>query len=288
MTPAGVLGQHARQFRAAVIGTPVGHSLSPRIHDAAYAALGLDWRYGAIEVQPGDAVEAIREARDAHYVGLSVTTPLKVEAAQGCPGSKDVDAIGAANTVVFGEAGPLAHNTDGEGLLDDLRQAHGFEAESRSCGVIGAGATARAVVRALDAHGVHEIVVVDRTADRANAVVALAPTTARVGDAEDLAGLDLVVYAALVATPDDPREIVGFASRLGASTSPGQLVVDVNYYPPRSAFLESALTKEAVIRHGLGMLVHQAARQVELFTGSPAPLEAMWAAVASEPGAAAS
>ncbi len=268
-----------------MIGTPIRHSLSPRVHDAAYAALGLDWRYGAIEVQPGDGAAAIREARDANYVGLSVTTPLKVEAAQACPKSRDVDAIGAANTVVFGGAGVLAYNTDGEGLLDDLRQAHGFDAGNRNCGVIGAGATARAVVRALDAHGAHEIIVVNRSADRAHAAVALAPTTARVGDPEDLIGLDLVVYAARAATPDDHREIVGFASGLGASTCPGQLVVDVNYYPPRSAFLESARARGALVQHGLGMLVHQAARQVELFTGLPAPLEAMWGAVASEPGA---
>jgi shikimate dehydrogenase len=279
VTAAGVLGEGVARFRAAVIGSPVRHSLSPRIHDAAYAALGLDWRYGAFEVEGADTAAAIREAGRADYVGLSVTTPLKFAAAAACPGSDAVEAIGAANTVVFGGAGPWAHNTDGEGLLDDLHEAFGFDARGRRCGVIGAGATARAIVRALDVAGAREIVVVNRSRERARAAAILGPKTARVGRGSDLGGLDLVVYAAKPIPFRRGGEPAAFVSVVASAIESQQLVVDVNYHPVRSSFLDICTARGAVIRNGLGMLVHQAARQVELFTGEPAPLEAMWDAV---------
>lgn len=277
-----VLGDEALGFRAAVIGHPVAHSLSPRIHDAAYAALGLDWRYGAFDVEPGRTVDAFREARDAGYVGLSVTTPLKFEAAGVFPGSEDVELVGAANTVVFGEQGPRVHNTDGEGLVAELQQSFAFDPGDRRCAVIGAGATARAIVRALDAHRASEIIVVDPSPARASAAAQLGGATARVGGERDLGGIDLVVYAAKPA-----RDTA--AAALASVIERGQLVVDVNYHPARSAFLDACAERGAVIANGLGMLVHQAALQVELFTGRPAPLELMWEAVGrdatAEPGA---
>jgi shikimate dehydrogenase len=264
-----VLGEDLARFSAAVIGHPVAHSLSPRIHDAAYAALGLDWRYGAFDVAPGETALAIREAGDSGLVGLSVTTPLKFEAAEQGARSEDVEAIGAANTVVYSEQGARVHNTDGEGLLDDLRLAFGFDAAHRRCGVIGSGATARAIVRALDVHGAAEVVIVAGGADeRAVTAAALAPRVARLGLAGELRGLDLVIYAARPARGGEP-------ALLAAAIGSGQLAVDVNYHPRRSAFLEACAKKGAETRNGLGMLVQQAARQVELFTGSKAPLAAM-------------
>ncbi len=283
MTQASVLGADVVRFRAAVIGHPVGHSLSPPIHDAAYAALGLDWRYGAFDVRSGGALAAIREAELANYAGLSVTTPIKFEAARACPDFADVDAIGAANTVVFGVQGPQAYNTDGEGLLDDVRQALDFEAKSRRCGVVGAGATARAIVRALDQHGAREIVIVNRSPERAFAAATLAPRTAHVGSGDELGGLDLVIYAARPPAPGGDGELAAFASALSSTIRSRQVVVDVNYHPVRSAFLDACAARGAVVRNGLGMLVHQAARQVELFTGSPAPLAEMWEAVRKTP-----
>ncbi|MGA8296143.1 MAG: shikimate dehydrogenase [Acidimicrobiales bacterium] len=274
-----MLGARARRFRAAVIGSPVSHSLSPAIHEAAYGALGLDWRYGAIEVQKGAASRAIHEAQVIGYVGLSVTTPLKTEVAGASSASEDVEAIGAANTVVFGSDGTRAHNTDGEGLLDDLKSQFGFDPSGTRCGVIGAGATGRAVIRSLYVHGAKEIVVVNRSMRKASAAAALAPLVAHIGIPGDLRGFDLIIYGAKPASPEDPGELAEFASAVAEALQPGKLAVDVNYFPARSSFLEAARAKGAVTRNGLGMLVHQAARQVELFTGSPAPIETMWRAV---------
>jgi shikimate dehydrogenase len=269
-----VLGDDVTRFRAALIGQPVAHSLSPRLHEAAYAALGLDWRYGAFDVAPGETADAIREAGEAGCIGVSVTTPLKFEAAAAVPGSEEVELISAANTVVFGEQGPRTHNTDGEGLLDDLREAFGFGVGDRRCAVLGAGATARAIVRALDAHGAEEIVIVGGANERAIAAAGVAPRTAHVGEPRELRSLDLVVYAAR-------PEAVGALGELAAEIGAGQLVVDVNYHPQRSRFLAACATQGAVTRNGLGMLVYQAARQVELFTGSSAPLGVMRDAVGS-------
>jgi shikimate dehydrogenase len=282
ITGGSVLGDRVRDFRAAVVGSPVRHSLSPRIHEAAYAALGLDWHYGAFDVEPGQTAAAIGEAIEAGYAGLSVTTPLKFEAALSGRRSADVESIEAANTIVFDGGGSFAHNTDGEGLLDDLRIEIGFDVADRRCGVVGAGATARAVVRALDLHGADEIVIVNRSIERALAAAALAPATARVGGATELAGLELVVFAlAAAAASEETGDLAAFAAALGSEIGGGQLVVDVNYHPKRTAILDKCRQRGAETRNGLGMLVHQAARQVELFTGRGAPLEAMWAALST-------
>ncbi|MGB9113348.1 MAG: hypothetical protein WCF24_11565, partial [Acidimicrobiales bacterium] len=134
-----------------------------------------------------------------------------------------------------------------------------------------------------DLHGAREIVIVNRTPEHAFAAAALAPKSAHVGSGDELGGLDLVVYAARSADRGGDGELVAFASALSSTIRSRQLVVDVNYHPARSVFLDACAARGAVIRDGLGMLVHQAARQVELFTGSPAPLAAMWSALRKIP-----
>jgi shikimate dehydrogenase len=269
--------------RVALIGSPVSHSLSPVLHEAAYAELGLDWRYSTFDVHAGDALAAIRAAHDAGYVGLSVTTPLKSEAARAGVASASVAAIGAANTVVFSANETTLHNTDGEGLLDDLRSAFDFEASGSRCGVVGAGATGRAIVHALVAHGAKEILVVNRNAQRAIDAARLAPSIARYAHAGALTGLDLVVFAVPSALVGEGGELAAFSLAIASEISEAQLVVDVNYHPVRSAFLEACWRRGARTRGGLGMLVRQAARQVELFTGEKAPIEKMWSAVRANP-----
>jgi shikimate dehydrogenase len=258
-----------------LVGHPVSHSLSPRLHLAAYRALGLEWSYLAFDVPEERFVAAVEGAAALGLRGLSVTTPHKdAAAAAATRRSSAVRRLGAANTLVFDARGILAESTDGEGLMDDLREWGGFAAEGRRCGVLGAGGAGRAVVLALADAGAAEVLVVNRTPSRAFRAAALAPGRVRVARPEELDACDLVVHATSAESewPVDP-------ARFGS----GQLVVDLSYRPSASVLLSLAGQNGARTRNGLGVLVHQAARQVRLFTGADPHLDVMWAAVSDVP-----
>jgi shikimate dehydrogenase len=268
---------------AAVIGHPVVHSLSPRLHQAAYRALALDWAYLAFDVSSASLEGAVTGASALGFVGLSVTMPHKEAAAHlATRRSPIVRKLGAANTLSLSGRQIVADNTDGEGLVADLRQGVSFEPSDRRCAVIGAGGAARAVVVALAEAGASEVLVVNRTPSRAFQAATLVPGRGRVARPEELDAADLVVNATPVGMLADSArgglssdEVYIDASRFGS----GQLVVDLVYDPPVTEWLAKAAANGARIRGGLGMLVHQAALQVEIWTGSPAPLPEMWRAV---------
>jgi shikimate dehydrogenase len=265
-----------------VIGDPVRHSLSPTLHNAAYTAMGLDLVYGAFVVHDGDAEVALRGACALGFLGLSVTTPHKDAIAKAADErTRRAELLGAANSVVFRGGTSLADSTDGEGLLADLSTACGFVPEGANCAVIGAGGAARAVVLALASAGAERVTVVNRSPDRARAASDLAGSKGHVGEVAELAKCDLVINAtSLGLTADESASDV--ARALAANLHEGQLVVDLVYRPAHTVFLLRAAERGASVRNGLGMLVHQAALQVELFTGRTAPVDVMWAAVASE------
>lgn len=263
---------------AAVIGSPVAHSLSPAIHNAAFAALGLPWTYLAFEVAPGRVAQAVRGMRAlAGFDGMSVTAPHKLAAANEVDGlSPDAMALGVVNTVVRQPDGRLrGESTDGPGLLASLVDS-GFDPVGRRCVVIGAGGAARAITRSLARSGAAEVMVVNRTRENAIRTCAFAGAVGRVGEPQDVVNAELVVNA----TPlgmiggDDDRLVLD-----PAHLREGQLVVDLVYDPPLTPFLQAARDRGATAVNGLGMLVHQAALQFSLWTGEDAPLGAMWAAV---------
>ena len=265
-----------------MIGSPVARSLSPALHRAAFAAAGLDWAYLAFEVAPGRAPAAVDGMRAlTGFDGLSVTHPHKLDVAEALERrSPTADALGAVNTVVRDPDGELAgHNTDGGGFLRSLADT-GFDSAGRSCLLVGAGGAARAVAWALAAAGAAEVVVVNRTPERAAMLASLAGPAGRVGRAEEAAGCDLVVNA----TP------LGMAGRTGdelpidpSHLHAGQLVMDLVYDPAITPLLDAAEGRGAQAVNGLGMLVHQAALQFTLWTGEAAPLDAMFAAVHTQP-----
>ncbi len=271
-----MLSGHTRV--AAVIGHPVRHSLSPVIHNAAFAALGLDWAYLAFDVAPGDGEAAVAAVRTLGLGGLSVTMPHKDAAARAVDRCSDAAAaLGAVNCIVPGPDGSLlGENTDGAGFLDALAADLGWAPDGRRTVVLGAGGAARAVVLALAGAGAAEVVVVNRTADRAAAAAALAPGVARVGDPAEVADADLVVNATSVGMDGTSSPLAGGA--VGA----GQVVVDLIYHPAETPLLADAAAAGATVANGLGMLVHQAAHAFRLWTGEAAPVAAMAAAVRAE------
>jgi shikimate dehydrogenase len=261
---------------AGVIGDPVRHSRSPAIHNAAFAAAGLDWVYVAFEVGEGEVPSALAGMRALGLAGLNVTMPHKQAVADAVDWlTPDAQALDAVNTVVLGEGRRLVgHNTDGAGFVDSLVVDSGISLAGLRCAVLGAGGAGRAVVRALAGAGAAEVVVVNRTPAAAERAVALAGDVGRLGTTLDLADADLVVNATPLGMGAD-RSLPCDPEALGGA---GQVVVDLVYDPPETAWIAAARARGIRVVGGLGMLVHQAAHAFTLWTGVEAPLAAMRAA----------
>jgi shikimate dehydrogenase len=261
-----------------VIGHPIRHSLSPILHNAAFAALDLDWAFVAFDVAPGDGKAAIGAMRALGIDGLSVTMPHKADAAAAVDELVlTAERLGAVNTVVRRGTTLVGENTDGAGFINAIRLDEGFDPAGKKCVVIGAGGAARAVVLALADAGAAEVVVANRTTDRAATAVALAPEVARVGAPADAASADLVVNATPLGMGGDTSMPVD-----AALLHPGQLVVDLVYSPAVTPLVAAARQQGATAVNGLGMLIHQAALAFQHWTGLDPPLEAMSAAAVAQ------
>lgn len=253
---------------AAVIGSPVRHSRSPRIHNAAFTALDLDWVYVALDVAPGRGFDAVRALATLGIAGVNVTMPHKADAARACDELTDVArALESVNTVLLRPDGSLlGDSTDGEGFLRSVADA-ALDPTGRSVLVLGAGGAARAVAAALVRHGA-SVSVAARRADAASALVARVPGTRAVAwPDEGPVAAEVVVNATPIGMAGDGS--VPFEPRAG------QWVVDLVYHPIETALIKRATDVGAHPIGGLGMLVHQAALSFERFTGRSAPLAAM-------------
>lgn len=267
---------------AAVIGDPVGHSLSPVIHNAAFAAAQLDWVYVALHVRAGEGAAAIDGMRTLGIDGLSVTMPHKEAVIPALDRlSEEAERLGAVNCVSRQGDLLVGDNTDGEGFLAGLRDDFAFDPAGRTCVVLGAGGAARAAVLALATAGAAAVQVVNRTEDRAREAAALAGPVGSVEGPEVVADADLVVNATSVGmrsadgSGDWATALPCDADRLGS----GQVVADLVYHPLRTALMDAAAQRGATTSNGLSMLIHQAAAAFARWTGQPAPIEVMRAAV---------
>jgi shikimate dehydrogenase len=258
-----------------VIGDPVDHSLSPLIHNTAFAALGLDWVSVGFAVPAGAAAGAVAGMRALQLAGLSVTMPHKGEVAGLVDECTPVAAqLGAVNCLRWTEGRLVGDNTDGEGFVAALRRGAGVDPVGLRCLVLGAGGAARAVVLALAGAGAAEVAVVNRTAERAASAAALAGDRGRLGDPADVRTVDLVVQA----TPAGMAGAEVHPLVDGAALGPGQVAVDLVYHPAVTPWLAAARSNGATAVGGLGMLVHQAAAQLAAWTGTAPPIEALWEA----------
>jgi shikimate dehydrogenase len=266
-----------------VIGDPVVHSLSPLLHNTAFAELGLDWVSVGFRVPAGRTDAALDGARALGVRGLSVTMPHKAEVARLLSRLSPLAArLGAVNCVVEDGDGWRGENTDGAGLVSALRLRDGFDPDGRRCLVVGAGGAARAVIAALADAGAAEVIVVNRTRGRATSALALAGAVGRVGEPEDAPACDLVVNATPLGMAGVTEGTGGGAPRWPLDPSllrAGQVVVDLIYHPAETTWMEAARGQGASVSNGIGMLVHQAAIQLAAWTGVDPPVEAMWRAV---------
>ncbi|MDA3038583.1 MAG: shikimate dehydrogenase [Actinomycetota bacterium] len=259
-----------------VIGDPVTHSRSPLLHNAAFAARGIDAVYVAFPVRSGNGAAAVEAARSLGVRGLSVTMPHKDLVAAGVDRrSPAVEALGACNTVVRDGDDLVGHNTDGDGFIASLGAEAGVDVAGLRVVVLGAGGAARAIIDALARHRAGLVTVVNRTlanAERAAALFANGASTS-VADAALVSNADLVINATSLGMAGGPApEAIGLDP---AWLRQGQIVADIVYQPTQTPLLRAASTAGAIVVGGLGMLLHQAALQFELWTGTPAPLQVM-------------
>jgi shikimate dehydrogenase len=250
------------------------------LHNAAFDALGLDWVSVAFPVSAGATAAALDGMRALKIAGLSVTMPHKEPTFAAVDDVTEVARrLGVVNCVSWRDGTLLGDSTDGAGFLAALRRATKFDPVAKRCVVIGAGGAARAVTLALADAGAAEVVVVNRTAIRAETTAALAGTAGRVGTGAEVADAELIVQAT-------PLGMASGAGEHGAGSEVlpvdpdalhrGQVVADLVYHPLETPLLRAAKERGATPVGGLGMLVHQAALALERWTGQSVPVEAMW------------
>lgn len=255
--------------RAAVLGKPIGHSLSPILHRAAYRALGLDWSYEAIETDVAGLADVLAERAD--WAGFSCTMPLK----RAVVGAADevrprAAAIGAGNTLLPSRAGGwIADNTDVVGIIDTVQDA---AVAPRSVTVLGAGGTAQAVLGALVELGITECAALVRDRSRAGTLQHTAEALGVAVSIGELAVTAPELRADLVVSTLPPHAADPLAA---VDWAPGQAVLDVVYAPWPTELASAAARAGATVLSGAEMLLYQAAAQVELMTGHPAPVAAM-------------
>lgn len=292
-----------RTMVCGLFGFPVEHSFSPAMHNAAFGHLGLDFVYVPFPVPPGELERAVSAIHALNLVGVNVTVPHKEKVSayldELTPGAK---LTGAVNTIVNQGGRLVGYNTDGAGFIRFLADEARFEPAGKRVLILGAGGAARAVAVHLALAGVSQLVVANRTLQKATVLADLLndQTPARatavswaanafqpgrsqdedgpVADSRTASEAELAAWADLIVqtTPlgMHPREDTCPDFPFGCLHS-GQVVLDLVYNPPRTLFLERAARAGARVYNGLGMLLYQGALAFELWTGKKAPVEVM-------------
>jgi shikimate dehydrogenase len=245
---------------AVLLGHHIGYSASPAMHNAAFAALGIDARYELVDVPAAALSGAVAAVRGPGYLGANVTQPHKLAICELVDElAPEVERLGAANTIVRDGRRLVAHNTDLPALAAELAELGSF----RSAVVLGAGGASRAVQAALSDADT-SVLVVDRS--RWHELPAL------------LAAADLLVNATPIGTGSDESPVPADLLRSDLA------VLDLVYRPSPTRLVRDALAAGAVARGGAGVLLRQAAASFALWTGRTAPIEGMRAALHAELG----
>lgn len=270
---------------AVLLAHPAGHSLSPVMHDAGFAAVGLDARYAAWDVHPDDLPAAVERLRGDGMLGANVTVPHKVNVLPLLDEVRPTAAsIGAVNVIVRNGERLIGDSSDGAGFLRSLSEAE-VDVRGRSVALLGAGGAARAVAWALVGKGVGRLTIVNRTASRAEQLAAAIgqrdgrATVDVAATVDELTSIDLWVNATSLGMrreghePDvTPVEAPDLAER-SSRTDP--VAVDLVYRPRRTPFLRKAERAGLRTVDGVGMLLHQGTVAFEAWTGLDAPIDAM-------------
>lgn len=274
------LSGHTKPF--AVLGHPIGHTLSPVMHNASIASLGLDAIYLAFDVHPDRLLEVLPAMKAMGFGGVNLTIPLKEVAFRGLPElDESARLLGAVNTVQFTDAGMIGHNTDGYGFLKATEESFGETLEGAQVFVLGCGGAGRAVALMAAQQGAGALILAEVDEGKRNAVAkelaALHPEL-KVTHATDAAAscrdADVVVQATPVGMKQDDKPLLG-----PEAFRPGQRAFDLIYMYPETVFMKQAREGGARTANGLGMLLHQGAKAFSIWTGTEPDVEAMRAAL---------
>ena len=267
----------------AVLGHPIGHTLSPVMHNASFRALGLDALYLAFDMPPADLMDALRSMQKLGFKGINLTVPLKEVAFRGVDDiAESARLTGSVNTIQFLPDGKICgHSTDGDGFLLAIQESFDAHPENMRIFMLGCGGAGRAVAITCAVAGAQEIVLADLDLDRMTTLqteLAALPSQTEV----KLAGTDPTAWPHAARHTD----LIVQASPVGMKQSdasplppdafrPGQFVFDMTYMYPETAVMHAAAPAGARTANGLGMLLHQGARSFEIWTGQVADVEAM-------------
>jgi shikimate dehydrogenase len=260
----------------AVYGLPIGHSASPAMHNAAFAALGLNWRYLAFEVDPNNLRAAIAGAKAMNFAGLNLTVPHKLLAVDMMDAlDESAKKWGAVNTICFGAEGAVGFNTDADAIVTALREDLKLELHGAKVLVIGAGGAGRTAALKLAAEKVAELFLVNRTQSKVEEIAGEIKKqfpSVKVSVGYPKIEVDLLLNAtSLGLKPEDALPLAENQFSLKQVRS----VYDMIYRPAETPLLKAAQAAGCQTANGLGMLLHQGAKAFEIWTGKAAPLDAM-------------
>lgn len=256
---------------AGVLGWPVSHSRSPRLHGFWLQRHGIDGAYLPLPVPPEDFATAVRGLAAAGFQGANVTIPHKEAAFALCDVvAESARRAGAVNTLVFREGRIEGSNTDGFGFLENLRQsAPGWRAAAGPAVLLGAGGAARAIAAALLDAGCPELVLVNRTPERAEALARALGGPVRVAAAPPLSEAALLVNTTSLGMAGQPPLEIDLAP-----LPDGAVVSDIVYVPRETPLLAAARARGLTAVEGLGMLLHQARPGFEAWFGAAPVVDA--------------
>jgi shikimate dehydrogenase len=260
----------------AVYGSPIAHSASPAMHNAAFAALGLNWRYLAFEVDPKNLRAAIEGAKAMGFAGLNLTVPHKLLAVEMVDELDDAaKKWGAVNTIKFDHKGAVGFNTDADAITQSLREDLNLKLRGAKVLLLGAGGAGRTAALKLASEKVSELFLVNRTQIKAEKIAVEIKKqfpSVKVSAGYPKAVVDLILNATSLglktgdASPLDEKQF---------SLKQARAVYDMIYRPAETKLLAAARKSGCKTANGLGMLLHQGAKSFEIWTGRPAPIEVM-------------
>lgn len=262
-----------------LFGYPVGQSMSPNMHNAAFQTLSLNYAYAAFPIRPGQLQEAVHGIRALGFRGVNVTIPHKVEIMRYLDEIDDeAREIGAVNTVVNRDGVLVGYNTDGPGFVRSLLEETQVNLSGKRVLILGAGGAARAVAVSLARNGVQHITIANRSRDKAVDLASHVKIHTDVEaieldqvDARRLEDIDLLINTTSIGMYPELDGLPISSEYLHS----GLLVSDLIYNPLETRLLREARQIGASTHNGMGMFIHQGALAFQLWTGCDAPLDVM-------------
>jgi shikimate dehydrogenase len=271
----------------AVYGSPIAHSASPAMHNAAFKNLGLNWRYLAFEVDPKNLRTAIEGARAMNFAGLNLTVPHKLFAFKMVDElDKSAKMFGAVNTIKFetrgGKTRAVGFNTDADAIVRSIHEKLKLKLRGARVLLLGAGGAGRTAALKLASENVADLFLINRTRSKAEQIareIRKRFSSVNVSISYPESKVDLILNAtSLGLKPGDPSPL----DEKQFSVRQARAVYDMIYRPAQTQLLAAAKKAGCKTANGLGMLLHQGAKAFDIWTGKTAPLDIMRKALESE------